>query len=75
MSKVIHMSNYKRIQVGFTKSQWDLIENFRGELGDKDSDIVKNIIMAWLTEKSFITTTVKNKINSNTHPAPKEELP
>ena len=67
------MSNFKRIQVGFTKSQWDLIENFRGEMGDKDSDILKNIVMAWLAEKSFITTTVKNKINMNGHDRSKEE--
>lgn len=51
----------KRVQVTFTESQWKLIEKLRGEFGDKDADIVRNIILAWLSEKSFISSTVKNK--------------
>jgi len=52
----------KKVQVTFTKKQWDLIENIKPELGDKDSTVVRNIVLAWLAEKSFISTTVKNKI-------------
>lgn len=51
----------KRIQVTFTKAQWELLNDFRGEFGDNDSDIVRNIVLAWLSEKSFITTKVKKK--------------
>ncbi|MEN4018622.1 MAG: CopG family transcriptional regulator [Methanobacterium sp.] len=51
----------KRVQVTFTDSQWKLIEKFRGELGDRDADIIRNIVLAWLLEKSFISSTVKNK--------------
>ncbi|MBI5000448.1 MAG: CopG family transcriptional regulator [Euryarchaeota archaeon] len=54
----------KRVQVAFTMSQWKLIENFRGEFGEGDADIVRNIILAWLAEKSFISTVAKNKINN-----------
>lgn len=53
--------NKKRVQVTFTKSQWDLIEKLRGEFGDKDADIIRNIVIAWLSEKSFISSTAKNK--------------
>ena len=56
-------SKKKRVQVAFTKSQWDLVENFRGEFGNGDSDIVRNIVLAWLAEKSFISTVAKNKIH------------
>jgi hypothetical protein len=61
----IHMSKgkSKRVQVAFTESQWELISNFRGEFGDGDADIVRNIVLAWLAEKSIIATTVKGKIN------------
>ena len=52
----------KRVQVAFTKSQWDLVENFRGEFGEGDADIVRNMVLAWLAEKSFISTIAKNKI-------------
>lgn len=52
----------KRIQVNFTKEQYDLIQKLKGELGNSDAEVVKNITMAWLTEKSFISTTLKQKI-------------
>lgn len=55
------MSEKKRVQVVFTVSQWELLEKFRGEFGDGDADIVRNIVIAWLSEKSFISTTIKNK--------------
>lgn len=55
------MSVKKRVQVAFTKDQWQMIEKFRGEFGDADADIIRNIVLAWLSEKSFITTRVKEK--------------
>jgi len=54
----------KRVQVAFTINQWNLIENLRGEFGDGDADIIRNIVLAWLAEKSFISTVAKNKINN-----------
>jgi len=62
----IHMGKSKRIQVAFTESQWDLISCFRGEFGEGDADIVRNIVLAWLAEKSMIASTVKNKISKRT---------
>ena len=52
----------KRIQVNFTDEQYELLQKLKGELGSSDSDVVKNITIAWLTEKSFISTTLKTKI-------------
>jgi len=60
-----HMVVKKRIQVTFTHNQWNLIEKFRGELGNKDADIIRNIVISWLSEKSFISDTIKTKINSS----------
>ncbi|NMC58009.1 MAG: CopG family transcriptional regulator [Candidatus Methanofastidiosa archaeon] len=51
----------KRVQVTFTQSQWKLIEKLRGEFGEKDADIIRNIVLAWLSEKSFISSTAKKK--------------
>ncbi len=57
------MSNdIKRIQVSFTKEQYDLLQKFKGELGSSDSDVVRNIVLAWLTEKSFLPTQLKYKL-------------
>ena len=54
----------KRVQVVFTGEQWSLIENFRGDLGNGDAEIVRNIVLAWLSEKSIISTNAKSKMNS-----------
>jgi len=54
----------KKLQVAFTPEQWALIENFRGEMGSGDAEIVRNIVLAWLAEKSIISTNAKNKLNN-----------
>lgn len=53
----------KRVQVSFTEKQWELIEKFKGELGESDADIVRSMVIAWLSEKSFISSTVKKRNN------------
>lgn len=58
---VFKVSKSKRVQVTFTGSKWDLIEKLRGEFGDSDADIIRNIVIAWLSEKSFISSTAKKK--------------
>ena len=52
----------KRIQVTFTNEQWKLIEKLKGEMGVTDSEVIRNIVMAWLIEKSFISSTLKSKL-------------
>ena len=52
----------KRIQVTFTNEQWKLIEKLKGEMGVTDSEVIRNIVMAWLVEKSFISSTLKSKL-------------
>jgi hypothetical protein len=49
----------KRIQVTFTEEQWSLIERFKGVMGSEDAEVIRNIILAWLAEKSVITERVK----------------
>ncbi len=54
----------KRVQVVFTDQQWELISNLRGEFGNGDADIVRNIVLSWLSEKSIISSNLKNKIDN-----------
>lgn len=64
----------KKIQVSFSDGQIDLINNFKGEFGDSESEIVRGIVIAWLSEKSFISTVVKNRmITKNNNVDTKEE--
>ncbi len=58
-------SDNKRIQLVLTKEQYDLIQRMKGELGTSDSEVVRNIILAWLTEKSFISSTLKQRLFGN----------
>jgi len=60
------MVKSKRVQVSFTERQWKMIETLRGEMGDNDANIVRNIVLAWLAEKSFVADTTKLKINKET---------
>lgn len=59
------MVKSKRVQVSFTEKQWKMIEILRGEMGDNDADIVRNIVLAWLAEKSFVSDTTKRRINKS----------
>jgi hypothetical protein len=52
----------KRIHVTFTKDQWELIKKFKGIMGQNDAEIVRNIVLSWLAEKSIVTTVAKVKI-------------
>jgi len=59
------MIEKKRVQIVFTPGQWELISQLRGEFGDGDADIIRNIVLAWLAEKSLISTTVKQRMGIN----------
>lgn len=54
----------KRVQVSFTQTQWALIERLKETMGDSDADVVRNIVLAWLAEKSIIASHVKRKLEA-----------
>ncbi|EMK3671715.1 hypothetical protein V8132_001940 [Vibrio parahaemolyticus] len=53
----------KKIQVSFSDRQIELLDKLKGEFGETDADVVRGIVIAWLAEKSFISTVIKNRIN------------
>jgi hypothetical protein len=53
--------NSKRVQVTFTPEQWALIERFKGILGNDDAEIIRNLVLAWLSEKSVVATLIKEE--------------
>ena len=62
----------KKIQVSFSDKQIKLLETLKGEFGDSDADVVRNVVLAWLAEKSFISTVVKQRITQETVDEDKE---
>ena len=50
----------KRVQVTFSNDQWELLMKFKGVMGQTDAEVVRNIVISWLAEKSIISTEVKH---------------
>ena len=61
MKRSSEKGKIKRVQVTFTEEQWRIIERFRGVMGSDDAEIVRNIVLAWLAEKSVVSSSVKEK--------------
>lgn len=51
------------MQVSFTDEQWDVIKEVKGTMGKTDAEVVRNITLAWLSEKSLISTSTKQKMS------------
>jgi hypothetical protein len=62
---VLEKPTTKRIHVTLSREQWLLIQRFKGVMGQTDSEIVRTIVLAWLAEKSLISTEIKNKRNDD----------
>ena len=45
----------------FTEKQWQLIEKFQGIMGNDDAEVIRNIVLSWLSEKSIVSTAVKGE--------------
>ena len=57
MSKINH-----RVQVNFTDEQYEILQRLKGELGNSDSEVVRNITLFWLLENSIISEAIKSKL-------------
>lgn len=55
----------KKVQVTFSDGQWKVIEKLKGTIGDTDSEIVRNIVIAYLSEKSYIKEEAIKKIGDS----------
>lgn len=50
------MTKTKRILVSIPHRMWSIIEkNYKGKLGNNDSEVVRNILMLFLEEKGLLT--------------------
>lgn len=52
----------KKIQVSFSDRQIALLEQLKGEFGETDAEVVRGIVVAWLAEKSFLSTVIKKRM-------------
>lgn len=50
----MYHTNMKRVLVSLPKGIWEIIEkNVKGKLGEKESEVLRNIIIAYLSEKGY----------------------
>ena len=54
-------SGTSKIHVKFTKEQLDLISSLKGVLGGTNSEVVRTIVMAWLSEKSMLSKNLEKR--------------
>lgn len=57
----MNRAKVKRVHLTFSNEQWELIEKTKGIIGKTDAEVVRNIVLAWLAEKSLISTKIKEK--------------
>lgn len=54
----------KKIVVTLPDETYKLMKKLEG-MGDKDGEIVRNLVISWMAEKSMISTDAKNKMESS----------
>lgn len=47
----------KKILVSFPEGIFETVRGLKGELGDSDSEVVRNIVVAYLSEQGFFSQT------------------
>ncbi len=55
------MGKIQRFPVGFPPIIRDIIKQQVGELGNSEAEVVKNMVLIYLTEKGLLRTMGKNK--------------
>lgn len=53
----------KKIVVTLPDETYKLMKSLSG-MGSKDGEIVRNLVISWMAEKSMISTSAKLKMNS-----------
>lgn len=59
------MTRNKRVNVSLSENQLALIRQLKGTMGNSDSEIVRNIVLAWFSEKGLITNSFKSNNSLN----------
>lgn len=54
-----------RIYVSIPDGLWKIIKtNLKGKIGDNDSELIRNIVVAYMSEKNYIKIKDKEEIKS-----------
>jgi len=56
-----------KIQVSFTEEQMKLLAKIKGTMGKTYAEVIRNITISWLAEKSFISSSIKKQMNKESN--------
>jgi hypothetical protein len=60
----------KRVNISLSDEQIEMVREFKGIMGNSDSEIIRNILLAWFNEQGIINKAYhkkpKNETNNNT---------
>ena len=66
----------RKIIVSFPEGVFETVRNLKGELGDSDSEVVRNIVISYLSEQGFFSQTsvkgIANRTKKNANAASKK---
>ncbi len=51
-----------KVHVKFTKEQLNIVSSLKGVLGGTNSEVVRTIVMAWLSEKSMLSKNIQKRL-------------
>jgi hypothetical protein len=63
----------KKILLSLPEGVFDIVRSLKGELGESDSEIVRNIVVAYLSEQGYFSKVSIMGITSSRKKKPHEE--
>ncbi len=55
----------RRALVSLPDGVWKIIDNeLKGQIGDGDSEVIRNIVIAYLTEKGYLLKGINNRMTN-----------
>jgi hypothetical protein len=55
----------RKVQVTFSDGQWKLIGKLKGTIGDTDSEVIRNVVISYLSEKSYVKEEALKNVKEN----------
>jgi hypothetical protein len=53
--------NDGQVNVKFTKEQREILQTMIGVMGGTEAEVVRNVVIAWLAEKSIASELIKSR--------------
>ncbi len=59
------MVKEENINIKLTKEQKEILKSLKGEMGDSEAEVIRNIFTSWLSEKGIVSEIIKRRLFNN----------